>query len=216
MSSAPYPLQYYLNLITSEHNRKPKFMATVAAAVQPFVDLQATFAQMIGIFNTSGVGDQLDKLGAWVGVSRNLTQPISGQTTLSDPDFQTLIKLAVAENHWDGTVPGAYTVWNSVFGTADGYGDGGYDDGGYGDGGISIGLLIGDNQDMTMDVVFTGTIGVVTQAILSGGYFGLRPAGVRITGFYQPTNPDAPIFGFDAENYTVSGFDTGYWMEPIA
>jgi hypothetical protein len=217
-NGAPYPLDYYLSLITSEHNRKPKFMATVAAAVQPFVDLQATFAMMLGIFTPNGAGDQLDKLGAWVGVTRNLVMPINGVTTLADPDFQTLIKLAIAQNHWDGTVPGAYTLWNSVFGGAGGYNQGGYNQGGYGvGGGNGIGLLIGDNQDMTMDVVFTGAIqSVVTRALLSGGFFGLRPAGVRITGFYQPSVPDEPIFGFDAQNATVAGFDTGNWMEPLS
>lgn len=211
---APYPLEYYLGLIPSLHNKKPKFMATVAAAVQPFVDLQATLASMIGIFTPNAAGDQLDKVGAWAGVSRNLAQPINGQTTLADPDFQTLIRLAIAENHWDGTVPGAYTIWNSVFGGGGGYNQGGYGQGGYGGGGI--GLLIGDNQDMTMDVVFTGAIqSIVTKALLAGGYFNLRPAGVRITGFYQPSVVDEPIFGFDAENATVSGWDTGNWMEPL-
>lgn len=213
---APYSLDYYLSLITSEHNRKPKFMATVAAAVQPFVDLQATFASMLGIFTPNGAGDQLDKLGGWVGVTRNLATPINGETTLADPDFQTLIRLAIAENHWDGTIPGAYTIWNSVFGGAGGYNTGGYNQGGYG-ANSGIGLLIGDNQDMTMDVVFTGAIqSVVTVALLSGGYFNLRPAGVRITGFYQPSVPDQPIFGFDCQGATVAGFDTGNWMEPLA
>jgi hypothetical protein len=197
-NGAPYPLQYYLDRVTSEHNTKTKFMATVAAAVQPFVDLQATFAAMIGIFNPNGAGDQLDKLGQWVGVTRDLVTPINGETTLGDSDFQTLIKLAIAQNHWDGTIPGAYTLWNSIFASQ------------------GIGLLIGDNQDMTMDVVFTGVQGVVTEAILGGGFFGLRPAGVRITGFFQPGEADQPIFGLDAENSTVSGLDVGFWMEPLS
>jgi hypothetical protein len=217
-NGAPYPLQYYLNLITSEHNRKPKFMATVAAAVQPFVDLQATFAAMIGIFNPNAAGDQLDKVGAWVGVTRNLTQPINGVTVLDDVDFQTLIKLAIAQNHWDGTIPGAYAVWNSVFNPpgGSGYNTGGYGQGGYGVGGSGIGILIQDYQDMTMLVVFTGTISsTVTKDILAGGFFGLRPAGVMILGFFQPSVPSAPVFGFGAQNATVAGFGTGAWIEPL-
>jgi hypothetical protein len=195
---APYPLQYYLNLVTSEHSKKPKFMATVAAAVQPFVDLQATFAAMIGIFNPNGVGDQLDKFGQWVGVTRDLVTPINGETTLGDSDFQTLIKLAIAQNHWDGTIPGAYNLWNAIFGPQ------------------GIGILIQDYQDMTMLIVFTGGVeSVVTKALLSGGFFGLRPAGVMILGFFQPSVPDAPVFGFGAQNSTVSGFGTGAWIEPL-
>jgi hypothetical protein len=198
MSSAPYTLEYYLGLITSEHNQKPKFMATVAAAVQPFVDLQLTLAAMIGIFTPDSVGDQLDKVGLWVGANRNLSVPIDGITVLEDADFQTLIKLTIAENHWDGTVPGAYAIWNSVFASS------------------GIGILIQDNQDMTMFVVFTGTIeSIVTKALLAGGYFNLRPAGVLITGFFEPSVPDAPVFGFGVQNSAVAGFGTGCWIKPL-
>src|ERR1700734_4114019 len=144
----PPTLDAYLALITSEHNQKPKFMATVAAEIQPFVDIQATLYSMIGIFTPNSVGDQLDKVGVWVGANRSVANPsVSGLTVLSDDSFQTLIKLTIAMNGWDGTVPGAYSIFNSVF-ASDG-----------------LSLLIQDNQDMTMFVVIVGTLNVVAQAL---------------------------------------------------
>lgn len=220
----PYPLSYYLNLIPSQHNQKPKFMAVVAASVQPFVDLQQTMFEMIGIFNPyTAVGDQLDKAGVWVGASRNLTAPLegvyftwgedslgwgegtwlgsedstAGLLTLPDDSFSILVKLIIATNQWDGTVPGAYAIWNAVFGDA-------------------FGILIQDNQDMTMLVVFTGLIeSVVTKTLIVGGYWNLRPAGVRITSFSKPSIPETPVFGWGVENSVISGWGTGCWIEPL-
>lgn len=226
MGSIPMPpptIDSYLSLITSEHNQKPKFMATVAAECQPFVDLQATLYSLIGIFNPNSIGDQLDKVGVWVGANRNLTTPLtgvfftwgseglgwgegtwlgpddseSGLTVLPDDSFQILVKLIIAMNNWDGTIPGAYSIWDSVMGE-------------------EFGILIQDNQDMTMLVVFTGLIeSVVTKALIVGGFFNLRPAGVRITEFAQPSIPDTPVFGWGVENSTISGWGTGCWIEPL-
>jgi hypothetical protein len=220
----PNTVQYYLNLVTSEHNQQPNFMAQVAEEVQPFVDLQACLAAMLGIFSPNAQGDQLDKVGQWVGVSREIAFPIAGVyftwgeagvgwgqgtwlapgesengvTILSDPDYQTLIKLTIAQNQWDGTIPGAYYIFNSIFASQ------------------GLTLLIQDNQDMTMLVVILGTLTLVQQAIISGGYFGLRPAGVQITSFSFPSIPGAPVFGWGAENATVSGWGTGAWIQPIS
>jgi hypothetical protein len=213
VSGAPYPLTYYLSQIPSPNNLQPDFMATVALEVQPFVDLQVTLASMLGIFTPNSVGDQLDKVGVWVGASRDLTSPINGITTLADPDFQTLIKLVIAENNWDGTVPGAYNVWNSVFGGGS-FGAGQFGSGGFGGGGTGIGLLITDYQDMTMAVLFTGTISAITAALITE-FFNLRPAGVRIIGFFQPSVANAPVFGLDIENATIAGLDVGAWAVPL-
>jgi Protein of unknown function (DUF2612) len=219
----PPTLETYLALITSEHNQKPKFMATVAAEIQPFVDLQATLASMIGIFSPNSVGDQLDKVGVWVGASRDLQDPIEGvyfawdtpgvgwdqgtwfatgdPTTgllvLPDDGFQSLIKFTIAMNQWDGTVPGAYAIFNSVF-ASDG-----------------ISILIQDNQDMTMFIVVMGMLNAVVQALISGGNFNLKPAGVQITNFYQPSVPGAPVFGLGANNASVAGLGVGCWVQPI-
>jgi Protein of unknown function (DUF2612) len=219
----PPTLETYLSLITSEHNQKPKFMATVAAEIQPFVDVQATLFAMIGIFNPNSVGDQLDKVGVWVGANRNISTPINGVffswgkagvgwgqgtwlgptdsanglTVLPDDAFQILVKLTIAENAWDGTVPGAYSIFNSVFASQ------------------GLSLLIQDNQDTTMFVVVVGVLSAVAQSLISGGFFNLKPAGVQITSFNQPTVQGAPVFGWGAENSGVSGWGTGCWIAPI-
>jgi hypothetical protein len=226
MSTTPFTpptLETYLALITSEHNQKPDFMATVAAEVQPFVDLQAQLFSMIGIFSPNSVGDQLDKVGVWVGANRNVEEALAGVyfawdtagvgwdqgtwfaagdsldglVTLPDDSFQTLIRFIIATNAWDGTVPGAYTAFNTVFAS----------------GGLSI--LIQDNQDTTMFIVIRGQLNAVAMALILGGYFELKPAGVQITHFYQPTVQGAPAFGFGAQNSAVSGWGTGCFITPI-
>ncbi len=102
----------YTKLVTSEHSSKPNFMAFVAALVQTFVDQQKLLASFSALFDVDlAVGDQLDKIGAWAGVSRNLSKVIGGVTVLDDATYRVLIKFNIAMNIWDGTVPGIYTVW---------------------------------------------------------------------------------------------------------
>jgi Protein of unknown function (DUF2612) len=189
----------YQALVTSEHNLRPNFMAWIAALVQPFVDEQNVLTSFPIIFDIDvAVGDQLDKIGQWVGVSRNLPIEIMGISTLPDASYRILLKLFIAMNQWDGTVPGIYTVWNTVF-AAEGYQ-----------------ILVDDGQDMTMFVVFLNPpTDVVILAILTEGYFLLRPAGVRISGYFEPSVPSIPLFGFDIEDSMVSGFDVGAFVVPI-
>ena len=191
----------YAALITSEHALRPKFVAWVQANVQPFVDLQNQLMALQWMVDIDvAVGDQLDKLGEWIGVSRYLKEPILTVTILDDTTYRILLKLFIAMNVWDGTVPGIYEVWNTVF-AAQGYE-----------------LFINDNQDMTMDVVLANPpSNLLVLAVLTGGYFLMRPAGVRITGYWEPSLPfpATPFFGLDAENATISGLDVGAWMVTI-
>jgi hypothetical protein len=224
MIAGPPTLDTYLALITSEHRDKPKFMAQVAEEVQPYVDLMQTLWSMITIFSTTASGDQLDKFAQWVGVTRNLPIPLTGVffsfdegpgfdegtwvgpaddpsyglTVLPDDSFRILVSLFIAMNNWDGTIPGAYALWDSVMSS-------------------DFGILIQDNQDMSMLVVFTGAIeSVITKALITEGFFNLRPAGVRINLFGEPSVADTPCFGFDAQSTVVAGFDTGCWIQPLS
>lgn len=198
----------YTSLVTSEHNPQPRFMATIAALIQPASDLQVVLNSVPSLYDlNTAVGAQLDVVGQWVGQSRNLTvplagvyftldnaslgfdqgtwlgpfDPVTGLVALPDDSYRILLYAVIAANSWDGTVPSAYTIWSDLFASF------GYE------------ILIQDNMDMTMGIVLIGpTPNAVTLALFSGGYLNLRPAGVLIEFYGIPSIVGTPVFGFDA------------------
>lgn len=191
----------YLALITSEHNQQPDFMAWVLTLCQPSADNQFQLdLLMTSLMDLNlAVGDQLDIWGEYVGASRNLKAPLppSGITVLADPDYRSLIKAVIAQNHWDGTVPGIYDIWGQVFGN-------------------ELEVLVGDNQDMSMFIVIIATtLSTVALALLINGYFDLRPAGVYMRGYFTPSVPGQPVFGWGIESATIKGWGEGVWIEPL-
>src|ERR1700748_1781388 len=67
-------LDYYLSLITSEYRYQPKFRAWISVLLQGLVDAQNVVASFPALFDLDvAVGDQLDKLGEWIGVGREIT-----------------------------------------------------------------------------------------------------------------------------------------------
>jgi hypothetical protein len=210
----------YTSLITSEHNQRPKFMAAVAALVQPFADQIALAQSVPALFDLdTAVGSQLDVVGQWIGVSRYLDvelanvyfgfdttglgfdqgawAPVGGGSMLvglPDDEYRLLLYASVAANHWDGTVPGALTLLSN-FWTPMGY---------------SIYLI--DGQDMSMSFVLVGAAPpAITTALYAGGYLDVRPAGVLVANHYI-NSTGGPIFGFDESNVVIAGFDSGYWV----
>jgi hypothetical protein len=187
----------YTGLITSEHNQRAKFSAMVTLLTQPSVDAQQQFLSLASLFDLdAAVGDQLDKLGAWVGAARTVALD-SGSVVLPDANYRTLLRAVIAANHWDGTVPGAYTVFNLMFASE------------------GITLLLQDNQDMTMTPVFIipGVLSPLDAALIKNGLIVMRPAGVRITGYFRAVS--TPVMGMGIENSFISGFGVGYWIQPL-
>ena len=187
----------YTARITSEHNQQPDYMAMVALTTQGAVDTQNLLAAMTSTFFDldSAVGQQEDFLGQWVGASRILKKPlpVTG-SKLNDNDYRTLLYAVIAENYWDGTVPDMYVVWAVAFPGAV--------------------IYVVDKQDMTMAVVFLNPAFTTVQlALLTNGYFDLRPAGVGYLGYFQPSGE--PIFALDIENANFQGLDQGYLIVPL-
>lgn len=210
----------YLTLITSEHRGKPKFEATVLASVAPFAKLQAVMRGFPADFDIdTATGVQLDAIGVWVGRSRRIAVPLvgvffawddtaavgwdagvwkgqydpdSGLVDLPDDSYRTLLKAKIAANRWDGTKPGAYAIWETVF--------------------TSSLLVIQDNQDMSMVVGVAGqSLSAVDQALLTQGYIPLKPEGVRVQ-YYAIAPAAGELFAWDVEDSNaLAGWDFGQW-----
>ncbi|MDB5444985.1 MAG: hypothetical protein JWQ97_302 [Phenylobacterium sp.] len=211
----------YTDLITSEHADKVRFVATVDASTKPFADLAAVLDAMSGAFDLdSAVGAQLDIVGQWVGISRQVVIPIAaayfswdtaglgwdrgfwrrpfdptqGITSLPDEPYRTLLRATVALNQWDGTLPSAQAAIAPVF--------------------PNNPVAISDNQNMTMTVIVSGpSPDPVTVALLTGGYLALRPGCIGISYLFSSA-PPAPVFGWDVVNSYFGGWDQGAWGVP--
>lgn len=211
----------YVSLITSEHDQRPKFVAMVRAVAASYVEDYNLMKSYTSLFDIDeAIGQQLDVVGQWVGVSRFVSvkldsvyfsfdvaglgldegkwyspyNPLYTTVRLDDEPYRTLLRAKIANNQWDGTIPGAYAVWETLF--AD----------------TGIGLLIQDLSNMHMVVAFTGPVpDEITLSLVAGGYLDLRPAGVQIDAYLTPTVTDTAYFGFDVENASIAGFDHGAW-----
>jgi hypothetical protein len=217
-------VQDYQNLLTSEHQKQPNLAAVIAACVGVPVQVQALMSSMIPLFDlaTPPVGNQLDIIGEWVGVSRILQVPITGifftwdgaasvgwdsgiwqsvddstsLVSLPDDVYLTLLLARIAANHWDGTTEGAYTIWSQLF--------------------PGFNILIQDNQNMTYTFIVQGAVlDSLTLALLRGGYLPLKPEGVGITEYVVPANT-GPLFGWDIQNSFIQGWDDGSWGIELA
>lgn len=209
----------YTDLITSEHQDKPNFAAVLAAILQPVADIIETVDALPAAFDLdAAVGAQLDIVGLWVGVSRLLLEPLvgvyfsfdtvhlgfdegqwqgpfdptSGLASLPDDAYRALLYATIAANRWDGTIPGAYRVWQSLFGSSEK-------------------VLIQDFGDMSMlTALMDKSANATINALFTTGVIRLKPAGVRQM-LAQPSVALAPLFGFDVQNAAIAGWDSGCW-----
>lgn len=217
-------VEEYLDLIPAQHRQQPKFIAMVELRVGVQVHVQELLASMIAKFDVDlALGDQLDIIGQWVGVSRDVNIPIEGIyfswdgsdpyvgwdfgnwqpenaptaiTSLPDDSYRSLVKAKIAANKWDGTTEGAYDVWDEVF--------------------TDLNILIQDHQDMSYDlIVMGGIVDSLTQALITGGYIPLKPEGVRVRDYYFPID-SGPLFGWNIESDFIQGWGEGSWARRIS
>lgn len=212
----------YLNLIPSANANQPNFNAVVTASVSIPVQVQNLLTSMLPLFDigTPPVGNQLDILGQWIGVTRNVVIPASGVyftwdvtgvgwdvgiwpqsgspgsiTVLPDQAYLVLLLTEIAANSWDGTIDGAYTVWNDLLART------------------GIQIFIEDYQNMTYALGIIGSsIPALTQALITGGYINLRPEGVKVTNYFIGT---VPMFAWDTNNANFKGWDQGKWSQVV-
>lgn len=213
----------YTGRITSEYNQQPNFMTMIAGVLQPLADAIAQMSAIPSLYDLdAAVGAQEDTVGEWIGASRELAVPLTGVffawgtagvgwgegvwhqagtpttglVSLNDDDYRTLLYATAAANAWDGTIPGAYAAWNTLFA------------------GTGIGILIQDFQDMSIGLALTGPVPTAVQrALFTGGYLSLVSAGVRVRWYATPPMLNVPYFAWGVNNSTMAGWGTGYWPE---
>lgn len=216
----------YVELVTSEHAVRPNFVAMLEVLLQPIVDNTAAINLISPSYDIDhAAGKQLDTVGLWAGISRNLRTPLtgvyfsldttgvgfdqgtwlgpfdatSGLTALPDEQYRTLLRAKIAANHWDGTIPSAYDILNQLFS------------------GRGYTALIQDNGDMTMAFgLVGGAPDAVTLALLTGGYLSLKPSGVHVSGYFTNSVPNTLIFGFDSSGPSIGGFDSASWATQLS
>lgn len=217
-------VETYQGLVTSEHQQKPNFQAVIALTTSVYARVQLLLNSMVPIFDLSlaPVGNQLDIIGQWVGVSRVINNPYSGIfftwddmvadgwdfgiwqspnspsaiVSLPDDVYLTLILAKIAQNHWDGTTESIYALWAHLF--------------------PQYTLLIQDNENMTFAVAIEGTVpDSLTLALLTGGYLVPRPEGVEITEYFVPVNT-GPLFSWDTDSPALQGWDIGSWARELS
>lgn len=213
----------YLNLITSEFRQQPIFTSTISTDVSIQSRVQELLSAMIPLFDVDvAVGEQLDIIGQWVGISRNVAIPIENVyfswddqvfdgwdygtwqpanapttvTVLPDDSYRILIKAKIAANSWDGTTDGAYAIWDTVF--------------------TNFTILIQDHQNMSYDLaVIGGIVDSLTRALITGGYIPLKPEGVHVNEYLFSVDTN-PAFGWDLDSDFVKGWDEGSWLSEVA
>lgn len=207
----------YTSLITSEHADKPKFTSMVGLVAQGIANATNAADTLSILYDLdAAVGSQLDAIGLWVGISRQVSVPLavyfsfdtaslgfdqgnifapgnpaSGLVAMDDSTYRLLMRAKIGANNWDGTMASFNAIIAAIFFP------------------LGITAQTVDNQDMTMTVYLIGNVpSAILAAVLAGGYLALRPFGVLINGFISITHP---LFGFDQTNSVVAGFDTGYF-----
>ncbi|ECJ2856888.1 DUF2612 domain-containing protein, partial [Salmonella enterica subsp. diarizonae] len=117
----------YTDLITNYHATKPKFVEHIDLVTRPLAETSAAINGLINAFDIDhATGIQLDILGQWIGLSRVVSQPISGvyfswdtdglgydqgvwqgpydpdsgYTSLSDETYRIVLKTKIAINNW--------------------------------------------------------------------------------------------------------------------
>jgi hypothetical protein len=211
----------YLDLITSEYQNSTRFMAWLAELLDAIQSETTLVEAMDAKFDLdAAIGPQLDVVGEEVGLSRRLKVQIltsdvgftweslylgwdagiwiqEGATTLlelPDDSYRQALKIKIAANSWDGSIPLAYEIFENLF----------QDD---------ITIMIQNNLNMTMDFMMIGEqASILLQWLFYYEYISFRPAGVGIK--YHINATGWPFFAWDLiVPGLFDGWDEAVWSE---
>lgn len=215
-------VQHYLNLLPSQSRELPKFTAVLSVLLEPLATQQALVEALPFNYDIdTAIGAQLDMIGEWVGITRQLPVPITGvyfewdnpdpavgwdsglwrgpfdpaagPVTMNDDDYRRILRTKILINQWDGSFEQLQIIWNALLPPG------------------RLGIVI-DGQDMTLSFGYEGTeITGIQFAVLMVGLTFLKPGAVRIREIFSSTDGD-PIFAWDAPG---RGWDEASWSTLI-
>lgn len=179
----------YSDLITSEHRPRPKFTAMVELFASGFSDEINVMDSFWSFYDfDAATGTQLDDLGTWIGLARDVNVPTLGMVTLGDSDYKLLLRSKIAANHFDGSMEQYQDILQGLFV------------------GEPFSMFAVDNQDMSITIyILNASPSALQLALLKGGFLPPKPEGVRIN-FLLYTGP---LFGLDHDDTLISGPDIG-------
>jgi hypothetical protein len=183
----------YLNLITSEHATKPKFIAWLTSALSIVNDIQNFLINFYTNYDLdTAVGVQLDALGVILNRPRLLPfQPSDGVSALmDDTTYRLVLKSTIAEAQFDGTAPGLYGLFQTALGNTGLY------------------FYVQDNQDMSLNVIVYGVTTSIISDLISHGVIVPRPEGVNLIINITSNK----IFTWGLETEAFGGWGEGYWL----
>jgi hypothetical protein len=181
---------YYINILTSEYRTTTQFNQWFTVVLNIATDISNCLQFITSAFDLDfAIGVQLDILGVLIGVKRTVPfQPNNGISPVLDDDtYRILLKATIANNQWDGTQGSLYPIWKQLF-------PGGQ-------------ITIIDNQNMTANIIMTGSLSSIIQDLITNGMIVPRPQAVQ----YNYIFGTLPFFGFGFNNLFIAGFGTGHW-----
>lgn len=184
------PQGYYLNRLTSQYSGAVEFQKWMLTILNILNDISVCLQSITPAFDLDyAVGVQLDTLGLIIGASRTVDfQPSDGVSPiLDDTTYRLLLRATLANNQWDGKIGSLYNIWSTLF-------PGGH-------------ITIEDNQNMTANIILTGTFSSIVQDLITHDLIVPRPQAVQ----YFYLLGDLPYFGFDLNNQFIAGWDVGKW-----
>lgn len=212
----------YTSLVTSKYQESPKFLQLVDLLTSA-IDSNTTLVKSLNSkFDVdTAIGQQLDYVGQWVGLSRVISPAINnvffsldilglgfdegiwqsafdtyGNTVLDDDTYRLLLKVKIILNQYDGTIPTAIQELNKLFINSNNI------------------LILEDKKDMSYNIGITGVIIPLYQALITRGYLDIRPCGVKVN-YIQPSLFGEFFFGFDIDSTGIKGFDLGSWSQTL-
>lgn len=166
----------YKDLVPTNNITKPKFMGFLDAILTPAIQLGALVETLGYAFDLgNAAGDQLDIIGELVGVSRLLPEkPSIGDRLMNDEEYLMCIRLKIAQNEWDGTNESAINAYKDAMGDR-------------------ITVTYVDNQNMSVDIIVSGTTTTREAEVLFLSDSLLVPAGTRACATSSDPNLRAGI-----------------------